>query len=81
MNLGIRFNGNMQDSNFATGSRVTLSGYTLVSLAGSYKVHRYVTLFARVENMLDQRTQEVFGYRGPGVGAYGGIKVNLALFE
>lgn len=81
INLGVRFNGSMQDTNFATGSRVRLSGYTLVTIAGSYKLHKYVTLFARVENVLDQRQEEVFGLQGPGIGAYGGIKLNLALFQ
>lgn len=81
VNLGFRFNGSMDDTNFATGDRVRLAGYTLVTLAGSYKVHKYVTLFARVENILNQRQQEVFGLQGPGIGAYGGIKLNLALFE
>lgn len=80
LNLGVRFNGPMYDTNFVAG-RVQLGGYTLVTLAGSYKLHRYVTLFARVENLFDQDRQEVFGIQGPGIGAYGGVKLNLALFE
>ena len=54
-----------------------LDAYTLVTLAGSYDVAPGVQLFGRVENILDEDYQEIFGVEAAGVAAYGGIRVRL----
>lgn len=55
--------------------RVELNEYTRVDLSGSFKVHRNLEVFARVENLFDEDYQEAYGYGTPGFSAYGGVKV------
>ncbi|MEZ5909093.1 MAG: TonB-dependent receptor [Hyphomicrobiaceae bacterium] len=79
--LGVVFNGRMRDVvrdafTFAEG-RVVLGDYTLVRLTGSYRLTEQLELFARVENLLDQRYQEIYGVNTPGLAAYAGLRLRL----
>jgi len=56
---------------------VTLDDYLLVNVAGSYKLDDNFELFGRVENLLDQDYEEVFGYSTAPISAYGGLRVTL----
>ena len=56
---------------------VTLDDYWLVRIAGSYELKPGLELFGRVENLLDQNYQEVFGYDTAGVAAYAGVRLKL----
>jgi vitamin B12 transporter len=60
-----------------TQERVTLSDYWLVSATASYKLTPSMEVFARGENVLDQRYQEVFGFQTPGAAVYGGVRISL----
>jgi len=71
------YNGEMKDGNFGTGELVTLDDYLLVNVAGSYKLDDNFELFGRVENLLDQEYEEVFGYSTAPISAYGGLRVTL----
>ena len=75
------YNGVMQDSAFRLPTfdveRVALHDYWLLNIAGSYKVQPGVELFARVENLLNEKYQEIYGFSTPGVGAFGGIKLTF----
>ena len=66
------------DDDFATfpATRVQLDDYALVRIAASYAVSERISVFARVENVLDQGYQDVFGFDTPGFGTYAGIRVN-----
>ena len=83
INVAAIYNGAMQDIVFPLGfpdprDRITLTDYWLVNLAASYKVQPGVEVFGRVENLLDQRYQEVFGYNATGGAiAFAGIKLTL----
>ncbi len=55
---------------------VNLDGFNLISLAGSWKVLRNATLFARIENVLDDNYEEVYGFQSPGVAAFAGIRIS-----
>ena len=57
--------------------RVQMDDYWLIGLSASYKIQPNVELFGRVENLLDTRYQEVFGYENAGAAVYGGIKIKL----
>lgn len=57
--------------------RVQLDDYWLIGLTASYKIQPNVELFGRVENLLDTRYQEVFGYENAGAAVYGGLKIKL----
>jgi vitamin B12 transporter len=63
---------------FFNRSRVFLDDYWLVNVAASYKLQPGVEVFGRVENLLDQHYQEVFGYNAtPGIAAFAGIKLTF----
>ena len=75
--LTARYNGEMTDEEFKNFSTVTLKAFTLVNLAGSYNLTDHVELFARVENLLDERYFEVVNFRTPGRAAYGGVRLRF----
>ena len=84
-NLGIAYNGSMTDSVLVYGPfdfpdtsvRLLLDDYWLVNATLSYKLQPGVELFGRVENLLDQRYQEVFGYESAPITAFAGIKLTF----
>ncbi len=49
--------------------------FVTAHLNGSYVLTDTVTLTARIENLADERYQQVFGYREPGRSAYVGIRL------
>jgi vitamin B12 transporter len=71
--------GSRFDNDFSTGtpSRVSLGGYGLLYLTGSYQLTEKVELFARIDNLLDKEYEEVYGFGTLGAAAYGGVKVTL----
>ena len=79
------YNGEMEDLAFRQPAflveRVTLDDYWLLSLAASYEVQKGVEFFGRVENMLDEDYQEVFGFDTAGASVYGGVKVTFSAEE
>lgn len=81
INVAAIYNGSMRDLALDAGFntvRVLLDDYWLVNLAASYKVAPGVELFARVQNALDDKYQEVFAYNAtPGTSVFGGIKLTL----
>ena len=60
-----------------SGIREKIGGYTVLNLAASYKLTETWSLFGRIENATDTNYQSPDGFLRPGIGAYGGIKVNL----
>jgi vitamin B12 transporter len=84
VNLGVNYVGEQTDVAFRgptfTQSRVELEEYVLVNLAGSYEIFEGISLVARVENLLDEEYQEVFGYNTPGIGAYAGVQASFDLY-
>ena len=80
LNVGVNYNGNARDTQFNSptfDTPVTLDDYVLVSLAGSYQVQPNIELFGKVENVLDEDYQEVFGFETAGISAYAGVKIKL----
>jgi vitamin B12 transporter len=57
--------------------RLNASPHATVNIAGSYDLPHGVTLFARVNNLLDRHYQDPVGFDRPGIGAFGGVKVTL----
>lgn len=77
LGLGVRYNGEQQDDRFHSDysrSRVTLDDFVLVNLTASFEAAPGLELFGRVENLLDQDYQEVFGYRNTGIGGFLGVR-------
>jgi vitamin B12 transporter len=79
-NLGVIYNGAMTDNAFKsdfTLQSVLFDDYWLVNAALSYRLQRGVELFGRVENLFDQRYQEVFGFEAAPIMAFAGLKLTF----
>jgi vitamin B12 transporter len=78
--LAAIYNGSMLDVAFnlfdPTIDRIALDEYWLVTAAASYKIADGVELYGRVDNLLDEDYQEIFGYETAGAAAYAGVKFN-----
>ncbi|MCT8974265.1 TonB-dependent receptor plug domain-containing protein [Microbaculum marinisediminis] len=77
-NLSVVYNGAQKDWVYDAvynRSVLTLDAYTLVNVAGSYKLSDTAELFGRVDNLFDEQYQEVWGYGTPGRAAYAGLRL------
>lgn len=80
LNLGIVYNGAAKDWAYdAVYNRtvVELDPYWLVNLAGSWKLNDNAEIYARIDNLFDERYEEVFTYGGSGRTAIAGLKVSF----
>jgi vitamin B12 transporter len=80
LNLDVSYNGKQLDNEFIDATPetvVTLRDYVLVTLAASYRLTEQLEIYGRIENLIDQHYEEVFSYRSPGIGAFGGLRVKL----
>jgi vitamin B12 transporter len=57
--------------------RLNTPDYYLVNLAGEYDLGRGVTVFARIDNLLDHRYENPTGFQRPGFGAYAGLRATF----
>jgi vitamin B12 transporter len=62
-------------SGLVSGLRTT--PYTLIDLAGAYDCGRGVTLFARINNLLDRIYQDPAGFQHQGLGVFAGVRIAL----
>lgn len=80
LDLGLNYNGTMQDNEFIFATPetlVTLDDYVLGTVAASYDVTDSIQVYGRVENALGEDYQEVFGFNAPGFGVYAGIRISF----
>lgn len=79
--LVARYNGRQLDQAFLDPSfvptRVTLADYVLVNLNGRVQLSDRFELFGRVENLFDERYEDVFSFVNPGRSAIAGVRVRL----
>ena len=79
--LTVRYNGRNTDLAYTDPSyvpvRVSMQEFVLVNLNANYKLSDRVSLFGRIENLLDEQYEELFSFAAPGRAAYGGIRVHL----
>jgi vitamin B12 transporter len=73
----VRYNGEETDSVRPRNPRGLVEAWTRIDLAGRYRLSDRVELFGRVENLLDENYQDIFGYGTPGLSAYGGVRVRF----
>jgi vitamin B12 transporter len=78
-NLTLRYNGEQRDSQFIpTGSvRVPLKAYTLVNLGADYRLDDNWQIYGRVENLFNEKYEEVFAYPSVGLAVYGGLRFRM----
>lgn len=63
------------DPNPPFGARtVSLADFTLVGISADWRVLPHVAVFGRIDNLVDERYEEVLGYRGQGLGAFLGLR-------
>ncbi|HEV2568333.1 TonB-dependent receptor plug domain-containing protein [Sphingomonas sp.] len=79
--LVVRYNGRQLDQAFLDPSFVPtivrLADYALVNLNGRVKLNERFELFGRVENLFDERYEDVFSFVNPGRSAVAGVRVRL----
>jgi vitamin B12 transporter len=68
--LLLRYNGKEDNTN---GS--TLDAWTRVDLTGRYRLTEKVELYARVENLFDEKYQQILGYGTPGLSGSLGVRL------
>lgn len=74
------FNGEMEDSEFITATpqtRETLDRYILLNVGGRYQLTDKVELHGRIENLLNENYQEIFGFNSPGIVAFIGLRAEF----
>lgn len=55
----------------------SLPAYSKLNLALRWQVQKHLEIFTRVENLTDERYQEVFGFPALGRGFYGGLRAQF----
>ncbi|MBH1991291.1 MAG: TonB-dependent receptor [Sphingomonadaceae bacterium] len=79
--LTLRYNGRQSDVAYTDPSyvpvRVSLKEYVLVNFNAEYKLNDNITLFGRVENLINEDYEEVFSFATPGRAGYGGVRVRF----
>lgn len=79
--LSVRYNGRQDDLAYTDPSYVpvllSMQEYVLVNLNAEYRLTNGVSLFARVENLLDEDYEEVFSVATAGRAAYGGVRARF----
>jgi len=74
----VRYNGRQSDVAFTNPSfiavPVALKAFVLVNWNAEYKLRPNITVFGRVENLFDDRYEEVFSYATAGRAGYAGVR-------
>ena len=77
----MRYNGAADDLAYTDPSyvprRVRLRDYALVDLNADLRLTGRLSLFGRVENLLNEHYEDVFSFTNPGVSAYAGVRARL----
>ena len=60
-----------------TVARQRANGFFTADLTADYKITENVSLFARVNNLLDRTYESPSGYLQPGISAFGGVRVGI----
>lgn len=70
--------GNVQYTGHRTDyGDIRLPSYTLLNLDARYNINKNVSLYARIENLLDKDYETTYGYQQPGRGAYVGVNFKM----
>jgi vitamin B12 transporter len=82
LNVNVSYVGDQDDTFFEVtppfGTQtVDLDSYYLATIAAGYRLTDRASVYARVENLLDEDYENVYGYNTPGIGAYAGLRVGF----
>ncbi|MGH7958626.1 MAG: TonB-dependent receptor plug domain-containing protein, partial [Opitutaceae bacterium] len=71
---GVAFSAQREDVDARTFRTIDGEDFTVVRLYGAWQVNARMAVKARVENLLDERHEEVNGYPALGLGAFAGVE-------
>ena len=74
---GLAFAAQRQDVDALTFATIKAEDYTVVRLYGAWQASPRVTLKARIENLLNEKYEQVNGYPELGFGFFAGVEVKL----
>jgi len=78
LNLNLAYSGVQLDDFYSpqiyVAERVEIDAYTVVNLAGSWKLTRSLDLTGRISNLFDREYEEVLGFVRPGRAFYAGLR-------
>lgn len=79
IHLNINYRGSTDDTDFTAfpATPVKNDAVTLVTLASSYQLTKQIQLFGRINNLLDEDYESVYGYNTARLGVYGGIRLKF----
>ena len=69
--------GSWLDYNRPGTAELMAPGYTLVNLSANYAVTDRISVFGRINNLLNQQYEDPLGFLRPGFGVYGGFRVQV----
>jgi vitamin B12 transporter len=78
-NLTVRYNGEQQDYDYTVSptGRANLKAFTLLNTDGFWKINDTFRLYGRVENLADEKYEEVYTFRTSGRAFYAGVKAGF----
>jgi vitamin B12 transporter len=56
-------------------NRPIVPGYTVVNIAADYRLNEYAKVFARIDNLFNERYENPNGFERPGFAVYGGVRL------
>jgi vitamin B12 transporter len=71
---GLAFASGRRDVNAATFATIDGEDYTVMRIYGAYQISPRLAVKARIENLLDEKYEEVHGYPQLGLGAFAGVE-------
>ena len=74
---GLAFAAGRRDVNAATFAAIDGEDYAVVRVYGAWQASPRVTVKARIENLLDEKYEEVHGYPQLGLGAFAGVELKF----
>ena len=75
ININIQYNGSQKD--VVNSSNVKLAEFTTVNISANLNLSKKLNAYLRLENLLDESYEEIFGYQPLGFGANIGIRYRL----
>ena len=75
INTNIQYNGSQKDA--VNSSNVKLAEFTIVNISANLNLSKKLNAYLRLENLLDESYEEIFGYQPLGFGANIGIRYRL----
>ena len=73
----VRYVGSRRDLDPVTFSAVTAPSYVTLDLNARFAVTDWLTVYGRIENVLDEDYEDVLGFQTAGVSAYAGSRLRF----